>query len=121
VKVVSSGTNVSNDDPTERQYFKNTLALLSRHNINHLAKDHSDQLTQNRIDGQDITVCMNQKVVDEANAIVKLPNTVINWNIVDIGEAHRTKESKRESYEEEIFQEITENVDKLVSTIEAYS
>jgi protein-tyrosine-phosphatase len=115
--VTSSGTNVNWEDETERKYFSNTLRLLNNHGIEAHVKDLPEQLTQSRIDNNDVTVCMNQRVVDEAGAIVKLPKDVINWNIVDIGEGHRIVEADKELYLEEIYKEITDKVDKLVKAI----
>jgi protein-tyrosine-phosphatase len=117
VHVTSSGTNVNWKDRAERKYFSNTLRLLSSHGIEAHVKDLPEQLTQLRTDNKDVTVCMNQRVIDEAGAIVKLPREVINWNIVDIGEGHRTIEADKELYLEEIYKEITNKVDKLVKTI----
>jgi len=57
---------------------------------------------------------MNQRVVDEANAIVKLPDGIFDWSIVDIGEGHRTDTGNRKSYEDEIYQEITQKVNNLL-------
>lgn len=114
VSVVSSGTNVNWDDPQEREYFANTLALLDRHSIKSFAKQQPDQLTQERIDTHhDIVVLMNQRVVDEAVNIVELPDGALNWEIIDIGEGHRTDRASRETYEEEIYQEITQKIDEL--------
>lgn len=114
VNIISSGTNVNWDDPQEREYFANTLAVLSRHDIKSLAKQFPEQLTQDRIENQDIVVLMNQRVINEAEKIVTLPTNVLNWEIVDIGEGHRTDRGNREVYEEEIYKEITAKVDILV-------
>lgn len=113
VNVISSGTNVNWDDPQEREYFGNTLIVLGRHDIKPFAKHQPEQLTQERIENHDIVVFMNQRVVDEAEKIIKLPIDVLNWGIVDIGEGHRTNRSNRELYEEEIYKEITEKVNLL--------
>src|SRR4051812_15204135 len=82
VSVTSSGTNVNWEDRTERKYFSNTLRLLNTHGIEAHVKDLPEQLTQLRADNKDVTVCMNQRVIDEAGAIVKLPKDIVNWNIV---------------------------------------
>jgi len=120
INVISSGTNVNWNDPQEREYFANTLSVLDRHGIKSFAKAKSEQLTQERVDSNhDIIVLMNQRVVDEAEAIVKLPQDILNWEIVDIGEGHRVDSDSRESYEEEIYQEITQNVDELLSSLSA--
>ena len=114
IKVISSGTSVDWDDPTEREYFANTLAVFERHGIKQYAKSRSDQLTQDRIvTNGDGVVLMNQRVVDEATGIVRLPEGALNWEIIDIGEDHRTGSDSRESYEEEIYQEITRKVRDL--------
>ena len=117
VMVESSGTNVDLLDPIEREYFANTISLLKRHNIDKYAKNTSHQLTQKRIEGHDVIVCMNQRVVEESKQIVLLPKDVIDWNIVDIGEGHRTVAKDIRLYEEEIFGEITLRVDLLAKRI----
>lgn len=117
VGTISSGTNVNWDDPQEREYFANTLSVLKRHSIELYAKLNAEQLTQERIDNShDIIILMNQRVVDEAAKIVKLPSNTFNWEIIDIGEGHRTTSGSRESYEEEIFQEIKQKVDDLIKS-----
>lgn len=115
VNVISSGTNVNWDDPQEREYFANTLAVLERHGIKQFVKSRPDQLTQERIDkNHDIIVLMNRRVIDEAAKLVALPDDVLDWEIIDIGEGNRTDVNSRESYEEEIYQEIVQKVDDLL-------
>lgn len=116
VKVISSGTNVNWDDPQEREYFANTLAVLGRYSIKPFAKQLPEQLTQERIENQDVIVFMNQRVIDEAAKIVTLPANVLNWEIIDIGEGHRTDRSNREIYEEEIYKEITGKIKEFVKS-----
>lgn len=114
VTVTSSGTNVNLSSEEERLFFANTIELFKRHHINQYAKDTSDQLTQERANNQDVTICMNQRVADEAQAIVKLPENTESWDVVDIGEGHRIASENIQTYEEEIFHEITSNVDQMV-------
>jgi protein-tyrosine-phosphatase len=118
LNVTSSGTNVSRNDPLEKQFFENTIRLLARHNIHQFAKSDSNQLNQSRGDNQDITICMNQRVIEEARNIVTLPSSIMNWDITDIGEGHRLNTNDRENYEEEIFQEIKQKVNELVKDYE---
>jgi protein-tyrosine-phosphatase len=118
LNITSSGTNVNWEDETEKQYFSNTLRLLDRHGIKKYVKDLPEQLTQARADNKDLTICMNQRVIDEAEAIIRLPSDIINWNITDIGEEHRIVEGDKELYLEEIYKEIIEKVDELVKTYE---
>jgi len=117
ITVTSSGTDVDLSSKTERLFFTNAVDLFKRHHIEQYAKATSDQLTEERTDSQDITVCMNQRVIDEAKAIVKLPKNTISWSIIDIGEGHRSVAEDRLIYEEEIFQEIVAHVDELVEQI----
>lgn len=118
IEVISSGTNVNWSDPQEQEYFANTLSVLDRHAIKSYAKLNAEQLTQERIDNcHDTIVLMNQRVVNEAKKIVQLPDNIFNWDIIDIGEGHRTNTNSRESYEEEIYQEIKHKVDSLVQSL----
>ncbi len=117
VNTISSGTNVNRDDPQEKEYFANTLAVLKRHGIEEFVKAAPEQLTQDRIDSHhDIIVLMNERVINEAKNIVALPDNTQNWNIIDIGEGHRADQTHRLTYEEEIYQEIVHKVDELVQT-----
>lgn len=115
VTASSSGTNVNLSSEEERAFFSNTIALLTRHGMEQYAKNTSDQLTQERIQGRDITICMNQRVIDEAKLIVILPDNTLNWDIVDIGEGHRTTPEDIRLYEEDIYTEIVAHVDELIS------
>ena len=117
VVTTSSGTDVDLSSEEERAFFANTEDLFRRHAIGQYAKGTSDQLTQERTDNQDVTVCMNQRVVDEASTLVALPTNTINWDIVDIGEGHRIVSEDIRTYEEEIFDEITAHVDELAKRL----
>ena len=113
--VTSSGTIADADNEKEQAYFTSTLALLKRHGIEAYAKAKPERLTQQRADNQDITICMNQIVVDEANKLVTLPANTENWQITDIGEGDRIlKDGNRLPYEEMIYAEITGKVGHLV-------
>jgi protein-tyrosine-phosphatase len=114
MNVISSGTNVNWNDPQECEYFTDTMELLKKHGIDSYAKKAPDQLTQSRLDKcNDVVILMNDRVVEEAHNLVTLPENLQNWNIVDIGEGHRTDLSNREQYEEEIYREIVDKVDRL--------
>jgi protein-tyrosine-phosphatase len=117
IHVISSGTNVNWEDLAERGHFSNSMKLLDRHGIKAYAKERSEQLTQQRLNGSDVVVCMNQRVVDEAHNLVDLPEGTINWNIVDVGEAHRIIVENYKQYEEEIYKEIIDEVDELVKKL----
>lgn len=117
ISAISSGTNVDWTDPAEKQYFANTIALLKRKGIQLHAKAGPNQLTQERVDEGDITICMNGRVFEEASGLTHLSSRTVAWDIVDIGEEGRTDADNREIYEEQIYREITSRVDKLVKTI----
>lgn len=114
ITVISSGTNVDWSDPQEKEYFANTLAVLKCHGIAHFAKTEPNQLTQARADGHDVTVLMNKRVVNEASKIVQFRGKILCWEVTDIGEGDRTDTSHRLMYEEEIYDEVTTNVDNLI-------
>jgi protein-tyrosine-phosphatase len=117
VDCISSGVCVDLNDSVERGYFQSTISLLERHGISQYAKQTSDQLTQERVDGADVTVCVNVRAFDEASSLVNLPQDTIIWDVVDIGEGARAlnKDIKetRIGYEEEIYAEITRHVNQL--------
>ena len=121
IDCISSGVCVDLDDPTERGYFQNTIKLLERHGISKYAKSTSDQLTQERVDCADITICVNRRAFEEASEIVVLPENTIVWDIVDIGEGARVINkdilATRIGYEEEIYKEIAAKVSTLVTCL----
>lgn len=114
---ISSGVRVDLSNEAESQYFTKTIKLLDGHGIKSYVKQMPDQLTQERVDSKDITVCMNQRVADEASLLVRLPKDVLNWNIIDVGEGMRTDRDRREVYIEEIYNEITAQVDELAKSL----
>ena len=61
---------------------------------------------------------MNQRVIDEANALVSLPAATINWSIIDIGEGSRiANDNNIADLEEEVYGEIVLKVDALVAKL----
>ena len=118
VTTESNGTNVNMNDPQEREYFNNTLALLERHGIKQFAKDESHQLSQASVDASDIVVVANQRAFDEAIQQVDLPSNTVVLEVVDIGEGNRiATESNREELEELIYGEVTSAVDDIVADL----
>lgn len=116
VEVISSGTVAGHHRANNEGYFRATLALLKKHDIDAFAKPHfGDQLKQRLLDTSDIAVCANQIVYDECKAFA-LPKKTLVWQIVDLGEKGRIANSTkdRERYSEDVYQEIVKNVDSLV-------
>jgi protein-tyrosine-phosphatase len=122
VNVLSSGTSAALHKAANLAGHELTLELIARHGIREFAKaDYGDQLTQSRLEGADITVCMNQRVYDECLLCVTFPAIPHIWSVADIGEPGRIAdtESKIELYREEAYQEIVKNVDQLISLTRA--
>jgi len=119
VTVFSSGSVADFYRKLNEPRLLKVIARLSKHGIGQFAKTRADQLTQERADSADVTVCMNQIVVDECNQLFTLPPNTIVWDIVDTGEGHRIiKPGEDQSkYTEEIYQEITQKVDELVQSL----
>ncbi len=118
VTVLSGGTCASLHRESNAENFSKTLALLQKHNINHYAKDHyADDLNQGLLDKSDVVVCLNNIVYEEAISSFKLPDKTYVWDVTDLGEEGRiaTTEAERESFFEDVYDEITKNIDELVS------
>ena len=116
--VLSSGTVAASHGPENLPHYRRTLELLAKHGIQEFAKaGYGDQLTQSRAEAGDITVCMNQRVYGDSLQCVIFPASPYIWSVTDIGEPGRISnvESERERYREEAYQEIVENVDRLIS------
>jgi protein-tyrosine-phosphatase len=120
LSALSSGTTAASDKARNLVYYGMTIALLEKHNMREFAKaDYGDQLTQSRLEKADITICTNCRVYDECLRIVAFPASPRIWSVADVGEPGRIARTESESqlYREEAYQEIIENVDRLVSDI----
>ena len=120
LSVFSSGTTAALDKARNLASYRMTLELLGKHGIREFAKaGYGDQLTQSRLEKAATVVCMNQRVYDECLQIVTFPASPRIWSVADIGEQGRIAcaEPEKQLYREEAYQEIVENVDRLVSDI----
>ena len=118
--VLSSGTVAALEKAGNLAYYTMTLELLEKHGIREFAKaGYGDQLSQSRLDEADITVCMNQRVYDECLRFVTFPASPYIWSVADVGEPGRISDvkSERELYRDDAYQEIVENVDRLMLDI----
>jgi protein-tyrosine-phosphatase len=115
LSVLSSGTGVDKFCETDTPNLLKTLSVLKGHGLAKYAKSKPDQLTQQRINDDDITVVLNDRVFSDASELVRLPANTIIWSVTDIGEGTRTGtlEDGRE-LEEVIFDEVVAKVDQLV-------
>ena len=118
--VLSSGTAAAAEKSRNLASYERTLELLKKHGIRGFAKvGYGDQLTQSRLDGADVVICLNKRVHDECQQLVTLPADTRIWAVADIGEAGRVAdtESGKNRYREEAYQEIVEAIDQLISEI----
>ena len=118
VTVISSGVVADISKESDLPFFENTTRLLTAHGLGAYVKTEPEQLTQSRVDGNDMIIVMNDRAFSEAKDIVRLPDHTIVWDITDIGERERTAglENGRE-VEEVIYDEIRGQVDELVKAL----
>lgn len=116
ITVLSSGTVADEKRVVNQKPFRDTIALLNTHGIASYAKESSEQLTQDRLHEDDITICVNRIAYDEGSLIVSFPKNTIIWSIDDTGEGNRLLAAGDEStkFDELIFQQIKADVDELV-------
>jgi protein-tyrosine-phosphatase len=120
LKAMSSGTAAAVDKLGNLAAYTETLGLLAKNGIREFAKaGYGDQLTQSRLDGTDLVICMNQRVHDECQQLVTLPACTHIWAVADVGELGRIAytEPVKSRYREEAFQEIVEAIGQLISEI----
>jgi protein-tyrosine-phosphatase len=121
VSVLSTGTVASQYKAQNSTNFPRTLALLKMHGIEQYAKDHyADDIKQSLLDESDIVICLNKIAYDEAASSFKLPEKTYVWDVVDLSEEGRiaTTEEERDAYMEDVYDEIVNNVNRLVNSRE---
>jgi protein-tyrosine-phosphatase len=119
LEIISSGTVAAMYKAANEINYQETLALMRAHGIGKFAKSsYADQLTQSRLDGNDLVVCMNRIVYDECNLSYELPANTLVWPVTDLGEQGRVPASpqERKIYAEDVYRQITKLVDQLVAT-----
>ena len=120
LKVISSGTVAAAERTGNQAAFSGTLGLLARKGIREFAKTcYGDQLTQSRLTGTDVAICMNQIVYEECQELVTLPTSTRIWSVADIGEPGRLAHAEpgKNLHREEIYQEIVEAISRLISEL----
>jgi protein-tyrosine-phosphatase len=120
LKAVSSGTAAAVDRAGNLGAYAETLALLAKNGIGEFAKaGYGDQLTPSRLAGADVVVCMNQRVFEECQRLVSLPDSTRIWSVADIGEPGRVvyTESGKTLCREKAYQEIAESISQLISEL----
>jgi protein-tyrosine-phosphatase len=117
LKGLSSGTVAAAERAGNRAAYSETLGLLAKNGIREFAKPgYGDQLTQSRLAGTDLVICMNQRVYDECQQLVSLPFGTRIWSVDDIGESGRVfhTEPGKTLYRDEVYQEIVEGISQLI-------
>lgn len=117
IDVISSGTVAKRYRTRNQPTLLTTTTMLNKHGIGKYVKVHSDQLTQDRLHDEDMTICMNQVVYAEGQEVVTFPKNTIVWNIVDAGEGERAlaPTDNHLKYDEVIYSDIKYEVDQLVN------
>ena len=121
LSVLSSGTTAALDKTRNLASYRMTLELLEKHGIREFAKvGYGEQLTQSRLEKAATAVCMNQRVYDQCLQIVTFPGSPRIWpsRYRQTGQDRLCRIGKT-PLSEEAYQEIAENVDRLVSDISA--
>jgi protein-tyrosine-phosphatase len=115
---MSSGTAAAADRARNQTAYAGTLTLLAQNGIREFAKQgYGDQLTPSRLAGTDVAVCMNQRVYDECQPLVRLPASTHIWSVADIGEPGRVAQTEhgKALYREEAYQEIVKGICRLIT------
>lgn len=122
VEVRSSGTVAEKYRATNDGNFARTLRFLKTHGLESFAKDHyGDQLDAARLVNNDVVVFVNQIARDEYDdADHLLPANTFVWDIADVGERPGitiTTEDEIHTYSEEVFRQLSNNIDDLVRNV----
>ena len=118
--VMSSGTVADIHHDRNAPNVPRIRELLRRHGVAEFAKPvFGDQLTQQRFDTGDLTVCVNQIVHEEVCSLFTPSDSLVVWDVADIGEAGRIPrdEGDFDRYLELVFDEITRHADVLVAEL----
>ena len=120
ITVMSSGTVADIHRDRNAPNVPRIRELLGRHGVADFAKPvPGEQLTQQRLDIGDVTVCVNQIVQEEVCSLFTPSGSLVVWDVADIGEAGRIPRNKRDfdRYLELVYDEITRHADVLVAEL----
>lgn len=115
---ISSGSVASLHSKANEHNFEITRSILVEHGLKDYMKAEWDQLTQQRIDSCDETVCLSQSVKDECDKLFIMPENTTVWSIPDFDEVVPvpTTEAELHDYAEKTFQAIATNVRQLAAS-----
>ena len=118
--VMSSGTVADVHRDRNAPNVPRIRELLRRHGVAEFAKPVlGDQLTQQRFDAGDLTVCVNQIVHEEVCSLFTPSDSLVVWDVADIGETGRIPrdDGDFDRYLELVYDEITRHADVLVADL----
>jgi protein-tyrosine-phosphatase len=117
VGVLSSGTMARERYDFTRRIAAHTLAFLGGKGLTGYAKTNSEQLTQELIRPDDITICMNSRVRQGCDEIVQLPENTTTWDITDSDEGEHPApvpgDRRWLEHTEQLYTEITQLAHQL--------
>jgi protein-tyrosine-phosphatase len=120
ITAISSGTVADIHRDRNAPNLPRIRKLLRRHGVAEFAKPVSgEQLTQQRLDTGNVTVCVNQIVHEEVCSLFTPAGALVIWDVADIGEAGRIPRNERDfdRYLELVYGELTRHVDVLVAEL----
>jgi protein-tyrosine-phosphatase len=120
LNAMSSGTTAAAHKARNLDAYTGTLRLLAENGIGEFAKaGYGDQLTQSRLAGAGIVICLNERVHGECQRLVSLPPGTRVWSVADIGEPGRIARTETEKvlYRQQAYREIVAATSQLVSEI----
>ena len=120
ISVMSSGSAADKYREENEPRIPQIRAILGSHGISQFAKSHPEQLTQERLNEADLTICMNQIVADECNKAFTIPPNTQVWDIDDTGEGKNILQPGDSpfKYTGEIYELIKRRVDELVQDLQ---
>lgn len=119
ITIVSSGAVANPFIAKGVPVSPNALAVLREHGIDRFAKRERTQLTPDLVRADDLVICMNRRVYDEAQTVVTLPASTQIWDVSDLGEGTRTYHDEAEAlaHVHGMFDEISSDIDALMKTL----
>jgi isopentenyl-diphosphate delta-isomerase len=122
VDVMSSGTRADLHRQENQVYLPGIQKLLKKHGLAAFHKTEADQLTQERIHMGDVTICVNEIALKNAQRVVKLPSSTLVWDVDDIDEGNRlSTNGNRATLYEAVFHEVKAEVDSLITDLKLVS
>lgn len=116
IEVISSGTVADVFRESNKAHAPHIMARIDKFGVADYAKQEPDQLTQERLDSADITICLNKIVADECKQMFNMPSDTIVWDVSDVNEGQRIVKPGEDHYQfvGETYEEIAHNVDELI-------